>query len=485
MCETIQQMVEFRENLHRTFAYRSDALMDLIDATGGNSSAKSVVELSLSSLFPRQHSSLHDAVDNFLVPSSPEKAKEERHTQQQIRMRLIANQLPDPVQRNFYLFGLDTTGQPRPFAKSLADRGIQYHPNPAPGNKPIVVGHSYSVLAALPEKKDRTSPPWVIPLLIQRVSTNEKATNVGAAQVKNLLEDKILPLGSKLCALVADSSYSAREFLGQVVKHKNLTAIVRVRGNRTFYRIPKQDDSPKGKGHPTWYGEPFDMKDPTTWGEPDATQVVPLTLKNGRVCQVQIQAWYNLLMLGKRDIPMHTYPFTLIMIRVKDTHGEEVFKHPLWLIIIGERRQEITLRDAYGAYRQRYDLEHFFRFGKHKLLMASYQTPDVEHEQNWWEIVGLAYALLYVEAPLAQNIPRPWERYLPQVKEPKSGNLPSPSMVQRNLPRIIRQIGTPASSPKPRGKSPGRAKGYSPGKRERLPVIIKKGKTDQIHARSP
>jgi hypothetical protein len=171
MCDTIQQVVEFRENLHRTFAYRSDAIMDLIDAIAGNSSAKSAVELSLSSLFLRQYSSLHDAVDNFLVPGSPEKAKEERHAQQQIRMRLLANQVPAPVGRNFYLFGLDTTGQPRLYAKTLADRGIQYHPNPAPGNKPIVVGHSYSLLAALPEKKERTSPPWVIPLLIQRVST--------------------------------------------------------------------------------------------------------------------------------------------------------------------------------------------------------------------------------------------------------------------------------------------------------------------------
>lgn len=457
--------------------------MDLIDTIAGNSSAKSAVELSLSSLFSRQYSSLHDAVDNFLVPRSADKTKQERHTHQQIRMRILAKQLPEPLRRNFFLFGLDTTGQPRPFAKTLADRGIHYHPNPAPGNKPVAVGHSYSVLAGLPEKEDRTSPPWVIPFLIRRVSTDEKATDVGAAQVKDLLKDEVLSFGSKLSALVADSSYSARKFLGQIVRHENLATIVRVRGDRTFYRMP--EFSPKGKGHPVWYGAPFDMKDSTSWGEPDATEVVPLTLSNSRICQVEIQAWYNLLMSGKHDIPMHKYPFTLILIRLKDTNGKEVFKHPLWLIIIGQRRQEIILSDAYEAYRQRYDLEHFLRFGKHKLLMTSYQTPDVEHEQNWWEIVGLAYALLYIAAPLAQNLPRPWERYLPQLKEPKSGNLPPPSMVQRNLSLIIRQIGTPALLPKPRGKSPGRAKGYSPGKREPLPVIIKKGKSDQTHARSP
>lgn len=485
MCDTVEQLVEFREELHRTFSFRSDATMDLIDTIAGNSLAKSAVELSLSSLFPRQYSSLHDAVDNFLVPRSADKVKEERHTHQQIRMRILAEQLLEPLRRNFFLFGLDTTGQPRPFAKTLADRGIHYHPNPAPGNKPVVVGHSYSVLAGLPEKEDRTSPPWVIPLLIRRVSTDEKATDVGATQVKDLLKDEVLSFGSKLSVLAADSSYSACKFLGQIVKQENLATIVRVRGDRTFYRMPKLSDSPGGKGHPVWYGTPFDMKDSTGWGEPYATEVVPLTLRNGRVCQVEIKAWYNLLMSGKRDIPMHKYPFTLILIRLKDTNGKEVFKRPLWLIIIGKRRQEITLFDAYEAYRQRYDMEHFFRFGKHKLLMSSYQTPDVEHEQNWWEIVGLAYAFLYIAAPLAQNLPRPWERYLPQLKEPKPGNLPPPSMVQRNLPLIIRQIGTPALLPKPRGKSPGREKGYSPGKRERLPVVIKKGKSDQTHAQAP
>jgi hypothetical protein len=487
MCDALQQLVDFREKLHCSFPLRSDATMDLIDTLAGNSSAQSPVELSLSSLFSRQYSSLHDAVDNFFVPSSPQKAQEERNAHQQVRMRIIAEYCPKPVQRNYYLFGIDATGQPRPFARTLADRAIHHHPNPAPGNKPIMVGHTYSVLAHLPEKQDRTSPPWIIPLLIRRVPTDKKATEVGATQLADLLHDETLPFGNNLSVLVADSSYSAREFLGQEVKHKNLVTLVRVAANRKFYRIPQLDDSPKGKGHPLWYGEVFDLKDPSTWGEPDATQTLPITLRNGRQCQVQIQAWYNLLMTGKRDIPMHNHPFTLIQIIVTDSNGKEVFKRPLWLIVLGEHRQEICLSDIYDSYRQRYDLEHFFRFGKTKLLMASYQTPEVEHEQNWWEIVGLAYVLLYMSAPLAQTLPKPWERYLPQFKELKIGRLSSPSMVQRNLPQIISQIGTPSSLPKPRGKSSGRPKGYSLGKRERIPVIIKgiKKIKKQAQARAP
>ena len=473
MSNAVQRLAEFRETLYKTFFYRADATMDLIDAMASNSSAASPVELSLSSLFPRQYSSLHDAVDNFFVPSNPVKAQEERQEHQRIRMRILAEQLPESTGRNFHLFGLDTTGQPRPFAKVVADRGIHYHPNPAPGNKPIIAGHSYSVLAALPEKTQRSSPPWVLPLLIQRVPTDKKAIEIGVAQVADVLKDEKLPFGRELCALVVDSSYGVCEFVGRTVEHKNLITIARVRGNRTFYRIVEQGDVANGKGHPTWYGTSFDMKDSTTWGEADAIETVSFTLGNGRVCQVQIKAWYNLLMRGKRGISMYTHPFTLIRITVEDIDGKLVFNRPLWLIVIGNRRREVSLSDAYQAYRQRYDLEHFFRFGKQKLLMSSYQTPDVEHEQNWWEIVGLAYAQLYVSAPLAQDLPRPWERYLPEFKKPKQEKLSSPSMVQRDLPRIIRQIGTPALLPKPRGKSPGRIKGYSPGKRERLALIIK------------
>ena len=477
MNETVTQLVDFRENIHQSIPYRSDATMELIDAIAGNTSAQSPVALSLNSLFHRQYSSLHDAVDNFFVPGSSDKSEFERREQQLQRMRIAAGYYPEPTRHNFYQFGLDTTTQPRPFAHTLKDRGIHYYPNPAPGNKPIIVGHSYSVLAGLPEKENKTSPPWVIPLLIRRVPTDKKATEVGAAQLDDLLKDKELPFGSHLSSAVGDSTYSSCEFIGQVVNHKNLATNVRVRGNRKFYRIPqKVEEVGKGQGHPTWYGTPFKMKDSSTWDEADGRENFPFTFRNGRVCQIEMQTWYNMLMRGKRDIPMHEHPFTLIRVVVKDSDGKMVFNRPLWLTIHGERRHEISLSDAYEAYRQRYDLEHFFRFGKNRLLMASYQSPDVEHEENWWEIVGLAYVELYIAAPLANSLPRPWERYLPQVNN-SSGQLTSPSMVQRDLSRIIQGIESPVWLPKPRGKSPGRTKGYSPGRRERLPVV-KKGKKD-------
>jgi len=127
--------------------------------------------------------------------------------------------------------------------------------------------------------------------------------------------------------------------------------------------------------------------------------------------------------------------------------------------------------EAWEAYGQRYDLEHYFRFGKQRLLMAAYRTPDVEHEENWLTLVQLATVQLWLAREWAGIRLRPWERYLPQC----TSGVASPSQVQRDWERIIRQIGTPARLPKRRGKSPGRAKGTQPGRRQHQPVV-KKGK---------
>lgn len=53
-------------------------------------------------------------------------------------------------------------------------------------------------------------------------------------------------------------------------------------------------------------------------------------------------------------------------------------------------------------------------------------------------------------------------------------------MVQRDYGRIIRRFGTPASVPKPRGKSPGRSPGKQCRKRPLFPVIWKSNKINSL-----
>jgi hypothetical protein len=190
------------------------------------------------------------------------------------------------------------------------------------------------------------------------------------------------------------------------------------------------------------------------------------------VYRVEIEAWHDLLMRGKRKpvvIPMHCDPFTLIRIRLYKPKGELAYPHPLWVLVTGEKRDTLSLLDIHSAYNQRYDIEHFIRFGKQRLLLDGFQTPDLQHEENWWTLAHLAYLQLWAARSYARNKPRPWERSQPSAKTLSL----SPTRLQRDFGRIIHQIGTSASMPKRRGYSPGRRQGTVLAHRPRLPPVFK------------
>ena len=475
--EAIAKLKQFRQDLYEAFDHRPDALMELLDALSSTPHARSVAELSLSSFFRRGYGSTYDAIAHLFQASEPETAEQERWAWEQRLLHLKVRYLPSPQQRKFWLLGTDGVSIARLFAYTLADRTYVYQPNTLRGNKPITIGHQYSAQVVYPEQDHPGAPPWVYPLSIRRVQSKETATAVGREQIDALLKDETLPFHEALCLHVADSTYSAVLFLGPTEKHKNLVNVVRSRGNRVFYRQPVPVEGRRKPGRPLWYGEPFSLKDPTTWGEPDALAETTLTTRQGHSYRVQLQGWHDLQMRGKKDLPMQQKPFTLIRAQVLDEQGCPVFQHALWLIVMGQRRKELSLVEAWEAYCQRFDVEHFFRFGKQRLLMAGFQTPDVDHEENWLQFASLAYVQLWLARELVEALPRPWEQYLP-LSESHSA---TPSAVQRDFSRILREIGTPAQPPKPRGNSSGRAKGTRPAHRKRQGVI-KKGEKDREKA---
>ena len=414
------------------------------------------MELSLNSHFRRHYTALNKAVKVNALPK-------------QKLAELASLTIDEPSQRKFHLLATDVTSAPRPFAETLRDRGFVYQPNTLKGNKPIAIGHQYSFWAWLPETTLPKSGNWVVPLSLQRVSSQANKEQVGAKQLDELLANKDLPFGEAFCVEVADSAYSKPAYLSANREYANLVTIARARGTRVFYRQPAPEEQPAEKGHPTWYGNPFHLKEPETWDTPDQTVETTFVSHKQVTYRVEIQAWHNLIMRGKKACPMRQHPFRLVKIRWYNQKGKALFQKPLWLIVMGERRMELSLLDIYQAYLQRYDLEHFFRFGKQKLLLDKFQTPDDQREEHWWRLVALAYLQLWVAKEVASHLPRPWEQYLPAPVDKQ----PTPAMVLRDMSRIIRQIGTPAPAPKLRGKSPGRCKGAKFTPRIRQPVMKK------------
>jgi hypothetical protein len=167
---------------------------------------------------------------------------------------------------------------------------------------------------------------------------------------------------------------------------------------------------------------------------------------------------------------MQRCPFTLVRVQLYRADGSTVYRRALWFIIYGPRRAEVDAVGAYQGYTQRFDIEHTYRFCKQRLLLTTYQTPEVTHEESWWRLVQLAYLQLWVARDVARHCPRSWERYLPtmRVTAPLT-----PALVQRDFARIIRVFGTPARAANRRGYSPGRASGTAQPKRPRQAVVVK------------
>jgi hypothetical protein len=434
---TETEFKKFRSELYKQFKNLVDSAMDLLDALCSNNKTASVVQLSLNPLFRRGHSALFKAIGalSFGEVSKVENGEEEDSQPQEWEekplVELIAEVVPKPEKRRFYLLGLDCTSVERQFAKTLADRGMVYQPTQIKGNKPITIGHNYSMLAVIPERKEGDAL-WTIPLDMSRVSTESTSNQKGIEQLKAVLSNPKLAWSKELCVNVVDSAYGNKQFLSPLQEHQNLVTVARSRSSRVFYQSPVISETPIGKGHPTWYGARFAIQEPDTWSQPTEVSQFSYKTRRGRIINVTITAWSNMLMRGGKGKPTHKFPFTLLRIESFDDVGQSLFK-PMWLIVIGERRGELSALQAYQSYRQRFDLEHSFRFGKQNLLLTAFETPDVEHEQQWVKFVMLAYLQLWAAHSLAVSLPRPWEKHLLTISSARI----SPSKVQQDWFRII------------------------------------------------
>ncbi|MGH2639790.1 MAG: transposase, partial [Rhabdochlamydiaceae bacterium] len=326
---------------------------------------------------------------------------------------------------------------------------------------PITVGHEYSVLVHLPNQ-DREQR-WVIPLSIQRVPSDQKGPDIGLTQLSEAVNQT--DLKNYFCVNVSDTAYSQKNWIIKINQWSHVVHLARMRGNRKLYRLPP----PKSRtrcGRPRIYGEVFLLNNPS---QPECEEWITTTSRKGKKWKVTLQRWNDLLAGGSKTEKTHEYPFDLVRVIVKDEQGKPVYRRPLWVMIAGLRRKEISSLQAYESYSRRYDIEHFFHFGKQKLGLVGSQTSETLHEENWHWIALLAYTMLFRGRGMARSIRYPWEKKKISVV----GTIQGPTQVQRDYERIIREIGTPAPIPKPRGNPVGRKKGQL-GKRRRACSLIQK-----------
>ncbi|WP_308255795.1 transposase [Geminocystis sp. GBBB08] len=438
--------------------------MNIIDSLSSNiEGANTAVAISENDLFNYNYNSVYKGINNSFS-SNPEIRKQQiKETQELIISTLsLEEQLP------FNLFALDITNMDRSHSPTLIDREFVHKPSSIFGQKPITLGHKYSILTFL-KRDEITKHNWSIPFSTERVSSCSTESETAKKQINTLFNNCPEFNQDKLSVVTADSYYSNQYFLGDLTNYNNLVTITRSRCSRVFYTLPKIDNNqPKRRGHPQWYGNKFDLKDESTWHEVDEQFSTTITNHKDEIIELEIKCWHNLVMKGNKEQKMQQKPFNLLRITLKDKQGNLKFK-PMWLIVMGKRKNDLSLFDCYQAYLRRFDIEHLFRFAKNKLLLNSYYSTNVERENNWVELVFLSYVNLWASRNLAQQVTPDWQKY--HLK--KMPDKITPSIVQRDYKRIICTFGTAVPLPKVRGYSSGRKKGTKLSPRLRYPTVKK------------
>jgi len=227
--------------------------------------------------------------------------------------------------------------------------------------------------------------------------------------------------------------------------------LIRLKGNRCFYRPAPP---PTGKrGAPRKRGEKLQPDDETTHGKPDGNWEGLDTSQR----MVQITWWQHLHIKGADWLEL-----TVIRVVRPAATNSERDPRVSWFVWIGNQNANIP-QMALG-YVHRFSQEHGYRFDKQALLWDEPRLRTPEQFERWSLIVAIAHNLLVLARGLAVAELRLWENKHREF---------TPQQVRRGMNKLLPQLGTPARSPQPRGKSPGRVQGTKIGKAKRFPVVHK------------
>jgi len=369
---------------------------------------------------------------------------------------LFFEMLPEEVNRKFRLFALDATSNPRIHAHTLDDRSYVHQANQI--GIPVTVGLEASVLTYLPEHSVGEAN-WQLPVSLERISTETTACEVAETQLQ-LLAERIS--GDLLSVIVADCAYGSLKPYSD-----DQVVIARGRTDRKGRRPNGNNEiMHKKRGRPRKYKPEIirfieDMP-PGTDGGSDEEYECEDIIKHQRV-DVLFNRWNDVYVEGHSEL----VDVVKVEIFSKDDYMQTLLP-PLLLIISGKRRLEITFLEAYQSYRRRFDIEHFFRFMKQKLLFCDYQTPELDHQISWWWFCCMAYWLLYHVRHIGQGYTRPWHKKR-NVTKPTG-----PGEVKRLFAtRIFPVLGSPTRPPISCEKSRGRELGTRFPKRTRKKVVKK------------
>ncbi len=442
----LEALRAFRQQVYRTFGGRRDALFELLDAIVAAPTIETPAHLSLLPTCQRGWGSLYAALNEGTMDLS-------------VLEQLVASY---PLASAQAWYAVDASVWPRCDAETSPERGYYPHPYRHSHGQPIVAGWNYSWLVQVPSR----CSSWTAPLRMRRMRPGENANVVAAEQIRSWLRQpppSTAPVGAPLPIVSFDAGYDSVQ-LSLALANAPICLLVRLRAGRCFYADPT---SQLPTGRPRRHGAKFVCDDPTTWPAPTAQW----STDDPQYGHVQLQAWSGLHPIpqqhagrGTRTQP-HARPLvrgTLLRLEVEHLPRPTKVPQPLWFWWWGPIPP--NLAEVWQAYVARYSIEHSFRFFKQTLKWTTPKLRRPEAADRWTWLLVLAYVQLRLARDLVSEVRLPWQRSLPPERR-------TPARVRRGFSSLLAYLGSPASVPKPCGRSPGRPKGKRSLPAQRFPAI--------------
>jgi hypothetical protein len=392
-----------------------------------------------------------------------------------------------PVKARNY-FQTDVVNIFRQYSPCLKGRQYRHKANQViAGNQPIGIGYGLSFvnLADFPSS-------WSLPFDLRRIGSSEDEILVAVEQIKRICESEEF-LGS-LQINACDSSYGVAKYIAKVNSISNLVNVIRLRhGNKV-----DESEYLETKGAPQIYGKQYYLIEKSGWKEyrtkkkitrkyltsiyekqADEFAEIEKETKKGKPLRIELRRWKGMKMRSKKGNSMKEVEFEIVGIRVfhRET-GERIFKQDVFAAVVGERREELSIEEIAEVFYHRFDLEVTNRFLKQNLFLESYQTPEVQHLDNWTELATEAMWLLWSASEEVENICEKWQQYsTPKVAK---GGRQTPSQTRKGLERLLLTFEQEAYLPKKCKKGRGREKGQKCSPRKRYQVVKKWGELEEI-----
>lgn len=431
---------EFRHDVYQCFRQASDALFNVVDALSSETAAHRFPELSLSPLFQRKWASLYEAFEDGTINEEPLR---------QVFVQFAP--LPSPGQH--VSLGIDTSNLYRPEAKTAADRTLVPVATMPENAHVVCPGGVISSVVLLPDQAGQGT--FVLDLV--RVTSTALATEVAAQQLKAVVG--LLTKRGLRPVILGDRWYACAPFLTRV-SDVEASCLLRVKAHRVFDH-PAPVRQPGQRGASRKDGARFQCTDETTHGEPDASWEG--TDPSGK--RVEVRCWTRLHLRKARALEVRV--IQVIRHGASDRPRDPKTR---WCVWKGDADEPAPLAEISPTYRLRSSHEHGYRLDKQVLMWDKPRLHTPAQTLRWTQIVACAHNHLVLARPLVEARYRAWESRRTKL---------TLAQVRRAMTSFLMQLGTPARPPQPRGKAPGRAKGFHPKPTLLHPVIRTTRKTEK------